>query len=130
LKLLITSKDSIYGSELADGLRHHGHTVLSAWSAGEALLLARGNSPSIALIDQCHDVEPEAAKLARYLLEQRIGIIWLGCAPDPASYVPGVPVALLRAPCNVTTVVLAVAAVSRGVNAHTAELYGFTLLNQ
>lgn len=127
MKLLIVSKDSVYGFQLTDGLRNVGHTVLRAWSTGEALLLARGNSPSFAIIDQCYGAEPEAGKLGQYLLEQRVGIIWLGSAPELASPVPGVPVALLSAPCDIMTVALAVNALIRG--SITPELHGFTLLN-
>lgn len=127
MKLMVVSKDSIHGFQLADGLRSVGHNVLRAWSAGEALLLARRDSPALVIVDQCYDTEPEAAKLGNYLLEQRIGIIWLGSAPESHAMVPGVPVALLSAPCDMT-VALAVNALSRGNT--TTELPGFTLLNR
>lgn len=105
--------------------RPYGFASLEHWR-GAAL-----SAQQLASLRPCRsDAEPEASKLARYLLEQRIGIVWLGSAPEISATIFGVPMALLRAPCDVTTVAYALTRFSGGDTTKlTDELHGFTLLS-
>lgn len=108
MKLLLTTNDPVQGSELADTLRTSGHLVMRAWSAGEALLLVRSDPPTLAIIDRCHGSAPEASKLAGYLLDHSVGVLWLGEAEDLPLPASNVLVAALQPPCDPASVAAAV----------------------
>lgn len=108
MKLLIMTNDPVQGSELADHLRATGHFVQRAWSAGEALVLVRTAPPALAIIDHCHGEDPEASRLARYLLERRVPVLWLGQATDLPTSTSDVAVAVLEPPCDPASVAMAV----------------------
>ena len=108
MKLLIMTNDPVQGSEVADHLRAAGHFVQRAWSAGEALVLIRTTRPTLAIVDHYHGKDREASKLALYLLEQRIPLLWLGQASDLPTSTSGVSVSVLEPPCDPASVAMAV----------------------
>lgn len=100
MNLLVVTSDPVHGSALADGLRRSGHAVVRAWGVGEAMLLARREPPSLVIIDCWHGDEPEATKLAGHLVEQRLGLLWLGRAEKLPSVPSNVFAAALESPCS------------------------------
>lgn len=133
MKLLVITNDPVQGTELADALRHAGHPVVRAWSAGEALLLARSDRPTLAIIDRCHGDDPEAAKLADYLSAARVDVLWLGEATGILPQSSNALIAALKPPCDARRVSSAIEAIaenrvrSDGVNELPA---GLTLLTR
>jgi hypothetical protein len=100
MKLLVITNDPVRGTELADILEHGGHLVVRAWSAGEALLLLRNDPPMLAIIDRCYGDVPEAPRLADYLLDKRIDMLWLGEPPPLLPKSSNALVAALAPPCD------------------------------
>lgn len=114
MKLMVVTNDPVQGTELADHLKGLGHLVVRAWSAGEALLLTRSDSPTLAIVDGCHGHDPEALKLTGYLVERRVDVLWLGEVPDLPLEPSGALFAALAPPCDPESVGSAVGAFSQG----------------
>lgn len=75
------TNDPVQGTQLADTLKlwPFRGASLECW---KALLLARKDSPILAIIDRCHGDDHEALKLADYFLGARVDVLWLGQAPN------------------------------------------------
>lgn len=112
MKVLIATNDPVHGSELAEQLAHCGHPVRRAWHAGEAIILAGRERPSLAIIDRCHGDDSEAPRLAHQLLTLRIDVLWLGHGLEMTSMPTGALAAVLAPPCDPARVTAAVDAIA------------------